>query len=414
MTTPLEQAFPNGANWVAGVVRSKLAEQSIFCTTQTDLSAENFTIQPYAAIAVFGGEGDLEFYAYDAADTTTGDDGGLSCIVVSGRRYKKRGEAIVRDAALSATTSAQPATPSLGDTYIVPVAPSGDDWASHADEIATFTARGWLFRQPFIGMIVYVADEDLLYHFDSNGDWVGGLPVGALANGSVQPRMLAEPFAILKVEDQRNAPPGSAPTAGTMYQVGTSPTGAFAAQANKVARWTGSAWSFFTPSEGDMIYRKDQASLFTFRSGAWGQTVRNPSIVQAYYVRSTVNTTSNAATSRVSSPSITALVGQKIRATLFIEAATISTSANASTPIFDIGLRIDTSSALAGLAMFIEKTTTVAQSQSFTQLGAAFVEIDVPDTAAHVYSVASILRSGSANGLANVTARAIFEVVNPS
>jgi hypothetical protein len=414
MTTPLEQAFPLNANWVAGVVRSKLAEQSIFCTTQTDLSAENFTIQPYAAIAVFGGEGDLEFYAYDAADTTTADDGGLSSIVVSGRRYKKRGEAIVRDAALSATTSEQPATPSLGDTYIVPSAPSGDDWASHADEIATFTARGWIFRQPFIGMIVYAADEDLLYHFDSNGDWIAGLPVGALAAGSVQPTMLAEPFAILKVDSVLNAPPGGSPTTGTMYQVGTSPTGAFAGQANAVARWTGSAYAFLTPAEGDTIYRKDMATLFTFRSGTWGQTVGNPSIVQTYYARATVATTSNAATSRVSTPSITALVGQKIRATLFIEAASINTSSNASTPIFDIGLRIDTSSVLAGVAMFIQKTDTGAQNQSFTQLVPSFVEIDVPDTAAHVYSVASILRSGSANGLSNVTARAIFEVVNPS
>lgn len=41
-----------------------------------------------------------------------------------------------------------------------------------------------------------------------------------------------------------NTPPGS-PTAGSRYIVGTSPTGAWAGQANKLARWLDGMWSFF-------------------------------------------------------------------------------------------------------------------------------------------------------------------------
>ena len=41
-----------------------------------------------------------------------------------------------------------------------------------------------------------------------------------------------------------NTPPGS-PANGARYIVGTSPTGAWVGQANKLARWLDSAWSFF-------------------------------------------------------------------------------------------------------------------------------------------------------------------------
>lgn len=274
MTTNLEQAFPLNANWPAATVRSKLAEAMIAVFDTADLSGEDFSIQPYPAIAVYGPDGDLTLYAYDATDTTTADDGGISCIVVSGRRYKRAGEMAVRDAAISATTDTQPVSPSLGDTYIVPAAPSGDDWASKAKTVATFSARGWIFRQPFVGMMVYVEDEDAIYHYDSGGDWVKGLPIGAIQDGSIPPKKLAHPFAILKVEDQRNDPPGSAPTVGTMYQVGTSPTGDFAGHTSEIARWNeGVAWEFIAPEEGDTIYRKDEKRPYSYRSGLWEPTI---------------------------------------------------------------------------------------------------------------------------------------------
>lgn len=41
-----------------------------------------------------------------------------------------------------------------------------------------------------------------------------------------------------------NTPPGS-PVAGSRYVVGTSPTGAWASQANKLARYQAGAWQFF-------------------------------------------------------------------------------------------------------------------------------------------------------------------------
>jgi hypothetical protein len=398
MTTALEQAFPLAANWVPATVRAKLAECGVFLTPTADLSAEDFSIQPWAAIAVYGPDGDLEFYAYDAGDTTTADDGGVSCIVVSGRRYKKRVDVIIKDSALSATTDTQPDSPTLGDTYVLPAAPSGDDWAGRAKTVATYTARGWIFREPFVGMVVYVEDEASFYHYDPNGDWVLGMGTGALPDGSITPKKLFHPFAILKVVDQRNAPPGGTPVNGTMYQVGTSPTGDFTGHSNDIARWNGSGWEFLEPEEGDTIYRLDIGAPYTFRSGAWGRTIPASPIRQFFAKTQTVNTSSASLTNRLSQ-AITGEVGQKIRITL-----TRRTYQTTGTVTF--GVRIDSSGSTIATLVVVGST-----GGSQTVYEVVSVVIDVPDAVEHTYHITSV---GSGGALAlNVTLTATFEVFQP-
>lgn len=403
MTTALETAFPSDANWVRDTVVAKLAEAFIPVFATATLAAEDFSTQPYRAIAVGGPDGDLEFYAYDSTDTTTVDDGGVSCIVVSGRRYKKRIDVIIRDSAKSATTDAQPVSPSLGDTYVLTAAPSGDDWASEAKAVATYTARGWIFRDPFVGMTVYVEDEDSFYHYDSNGDWVAGLGPGAIADGSITPLKLAHPFAILKVVDQRNSPPGGTPTDGTMYQVGTSATDDFASHENDIARWNtagSGAWEFIEPEEGDTIYRLDEDALYSFRSGAWVLNVPLSVVVQSHYVDDvTVATSATGITNRLSSPSITAEVGQKIRVTGVI----LSWTASGAAGTRNFGIRIDTAGSFAKNAY--SSGNSLGQGIPF------FCEIDVPDANAHVYHIAT---TSSTNPISDVTCRAVFDVIQPS
>lgn len=48
-----------------------------------------------------------------------------------------------------------PATPELGQAWVVGTAPSGD-WAGHANEIACWTDGGWRFAVPRTGMAVWV------------------------------------------------------------------------------------------------------------------------------------------------------------------------------------------------------------------------------------------------------------------
>src|SRR5690606_29238103 len=145
-----------------------------------------------------------------------------------------------------------------------------------------------------------------------------GLPVGAIQDGSIPPKKLTYPFAILKVEDERDTPPGSPPTIGTMYQVGTSPTGDFVGHDREIARWTGEAWEFISPEgDGDVIYRRDAEQSYVHRSGVWVPEVSPPSIVQSHYVPFTESAgNTGAILNRISSPPITARVGQRIRATI--------------------------------------------------------------------------------------------------
>ena len=401
MTTALETAFPAGSNWVRDTVVAKLAEAFIPVFATPDLSAEDFTGQPYGAIAVGGPDGDLEFYSYDALDTTTADDGGVSCIVVSGRRYKKRINVIVKDSALSATTSAQPASPSLGDAYIVPASPSGDDWASQAKTVATYTARGWIFRQPFVGMVVYVEDTADFYHYAADGNWTQGMGSGALPDGSVTPMKLKLPFGLIKVEGTQNSPPGGTPTVGTAYQVGTSGSGAWSGHSNKVARWSeAGAWEFYTPTQGDHIVRKDIGpdTLYKWSGGAWIRAVSAPIVVQTYYADdNTVSTSSGSITNRISSPSITASVGQKIRVICQVTAFSNTTSTGR------FGIRVDSSGSFSKELYSVAGAVTNGQ---VTLVG----EIAVPDASAHIYHIATT----SGGSVSAVTSRAVFEVIQPT
>lgn len=397
--TPLEEAFE--PPFASLNIVAKLAEQMVAVFSDPDLSGEDFSIQPFPAIAIRGNDGDLEFYAYDEDDTTTADDGGLTTIVVPpGRRYKKRAEVILRDSALSATEDTQPVSPSLGDTYIIPPAPSGDDWASNAETVATFTARGWIFRQPFVGMVVYVEDDQSFYFYNQAGDWQQGLGPGSIGNGSILPEKLDDQFYVLKVEDERNAPPGSDPTVGTKYQVGTSPTGAFSGHDREVAIWRGSAYVFLTPAEGDTIYRRDQATLFTFRSGAWTRTVAAAGVQQVKRSVVAASFVNVVGTPQLASGAVnlTSQPGKYLRFT-FNSLLVTANEGNAGGTRYDLGIYIDSSSAPAALIISRNyaagTTTTNLIDQSIGESAIGYVA--VPDGAAHNYAVGIARVAGTAN-----------------
>lgn len=63
---------------------------------------------------------------------------------------------------LSATTTAPPASPLQGDSYIVPGSATGA-WSGHQNHLAIYTANGWIFRAPRYGWIAVVADQNTPY-----------------------------------------------------------------------------------------------------------------------------------------------------------------------------------------------------------------------------------------------------------
>lgn len=70
-----------------------------------------------------------------------------------------------------------------------------------------------------------------------------------------------------------NAPPGS-PATNDRYIIGTSPTGAWAGQANKLAEWNGSAWVFTTPIQGWLVYATATNVYYLWNGTLWDLLVK--------------------------------------------------------------------------------------------------------------------------------------------
>jgi hypothetical protein len=70
------------------------------------------------------------------------------------------------------------------------------------------------------------------------------------------------------VIDELNDPPGS-PSTGDRYLIDDAPTGDWSGHPNEIAEWDGSAWEFFTPSEGWAVFIEDVDLLKVFQSGDW-------------------------------------------------------------------------------------------------------------------------------------------------
>ncbi|MEM6650114.1 MAG: DUF2793 domain-containing protein [Pseudomonadota bacterium] len=69
-------------------------------------------------------------------------------------------DALVHMTVLSQGVSAQPASPTPGDGYILPTGKTGANWAVMADNAVTiFQDNAWTEYPPTVGMTVYVADE---------------------------------------------------------------------------------------------------------------------------------------------------------------------------------------------------------------------------------------------------------------
>lgn len=329
MTTTLEAAIPISGGIQTGPMRQKLAESfALVINDPNAIATEAFATQPFNALVL---STDGAFYGYDPADTISAHDGS-SVIVVSGRRYKRRGVVELNSTVLQSGLNTPPGSPALGDSYIVGPAPTGL-WASQAKAVATYSARGWVFRAPFVGMMIYDVTSAGFQFYSAGGVWVPGLPIGAIAAGSVTPTKLADPFQMLKVEDTRSAPPGSLPAAGTAYIVGATPVSGFAGQFNNVARSNGSGYDFYTPSEGSTVYKKDAGVLYTFRSGVWGPTAPAAAVRRVWVrTRLNVNLGTIAANSRKSldTVNIVSAPGRVLRVTLHTLSVTSGATADLS------------------------------------------------------------------------------------
>src|SRR5262245_26328030 len=73
----------------------------------------------------------------------------------------------------------------------------------------------------------------------------------------------------LSVLDQDLATPPGSPAEGARYIVGSSPAGAWAGQASRIAAFQDGAWAFYVPQEGWLAWVVDEDTLYVWSGTAW-------------------------------------------------------------------------------------------------------------------------------------------------
>lgn len=205
-------------------------------------------------------------FLYDSTDSTTPHDGTICLVTNDGKRFKRAQLTLVSFVVLDRGLSSPPAAPDIGDQYLLPSAPSGA-WAGLGDNVVIYTARGWEAMAPLEGMVIYVSDEAVFVWYDGT-EWQTGMGYASFADGEILTKWLEDGAGII-VQAEQNAPPASVPGVGIKYIVGSSPTGAWAGQAGKIARSTGAAWDFLTPQEGWRVFDVGASEDARYLSAAW-------------------------------------------------------------------------------------------------------------------------------------------------
>lgn len=325
---------------------------------------------------VFGND----LYRYDSTDTVTIADDATCLVTADGKRFKND-SARVKGTSIFAVDDddlvAPPGSPAIGDSHLLPAAPTGD-WAAYGKHVAVYTQRGWVFIAPRPGMLAYVADEDAYRRFDAT-NWVSGFGSAAITDGALKAAKLEQAYG-WRVESETATPPASIPAAGTLYIVGASATGAWVGEDGNIARSTGTVWEFETAVEGMTVFNKGLGYNVSYKSGSW--QAGRPSGLLIYK------------SAKLTASSLS--FGQTYTQLLSLGTHTgLSTSNRIIAPIsFDY---ISATGANT-VGLFIDTETTPRQSRAMGNVqnlwraigvGMTF-EMDVPDTSSHTYAIKAI------------------------
>jgi hypothetical protein len=204
----------------------------------------------------------------DPDDTTTAHDGVAVIVTDDGYRYHAtdfRWPTSILAVEQNDPPSDSPG-PNPGDAYHIGAAPTGD-WSSHANDVAIWTSRGWVFLNPPEGLLFYNSADGLHYHLDKNGNFVA-ITIVPGANTVFHDAIVGGRRYYVVENQDTDTPP--APTVGVWHIVGSSPTGAWSGQAGKLATSKdGSTFVFVTPTEGDHAYDKNLNALHKFDGTVW-------------------------------------------------------------------------------------------------------------------------------------------------
>lgn len=153
--------------------------------------------------------------------------------------------------AASATTTAQPGSPSEGDVYIMPSTSTGTDWAGYSEhDIALYINTAWENITPWEGLRLYISNLKMHLLFDGTS-WI---PTA---------------FLPIKIKDRNlsNLSVSPEPASGDAYILASGSPQQF--PVNDIAVSDGAnGWFSFTPTTGDLAYIEDEQVFSGFNTGS--------------------------------------------------------------------------------------------------------------------------------------------------
>jgi len=207
----------------------------------------------------------------------------------------------------SATVTAPPPSPAIGDTYLVPAGATGA-WSGLTGQLSQWTgADGWHTRAMPTQHMVGVGDTDDFLKHMPDGSWrsifatVAEAEAGTSTTLAVTPKCLRRyatilgplwPYFIAVKSRTTSAPPGG-PDLGDVYLLPSSgASGAWSGHGDELAQWDGTEWVFrqypatsllgiedtddWWKTDGAGAGRSAYATLAECREGVSMVTVVNP------------------------------------------------------------------------------------------------------------------------------------------
>lgn len=263
-------AWPVGANADKEAIRAMETRRFAYCLGDDENAGDLKVIDPATGVKPLYLVQNSTLYQLDDDDATT--DAGATCLVSNdGKRYKSDAVGIPFSV-LDKDTSAQPASPSVGDRYIIPTGATGTDWSGKDGKVGEYTERGWIFSTIPIGRSVYVRDEDARYYRNDSGVWTVGGGSVPHASGSIPITAIigAKASFDIKVENQITNTPPPSPVAPVAYIIGPTPTDSWSGHPGDLAIClVDGSFTIISPDAGDRVYDKALGYNVRWNGTAW-------------------------------------------------------------------------------------------------------------------------------------------------
>ena len=182
----------------------------------------------------------------------------------------------------SSTLASPPASPTTGDTYLIPPGASGA-WSALGNQVSQWSGTAWVTLNEPTQTMVGLADIDDFYKRKPDGTWrtifasVPEAQAGVAWNLAVTPQDLRRYATIqgpLRVpwvavnSVTTTAPPGS-PAVGDIYVIPSGATGAWSGFTNYMTQWDGTQWLFLLPPRRTVVGCMDSDDTQFYTGTGW-------------------------------------------------------------------------------------------------------------------------------------------------